>query len=235
MNSNQEDISPKGRIIKCIVSAFVGMVIGLVISEVVANSLIEISITYVFSIVFGIAFILLGLALCWRIWKAVQETGKRLFLMFFALLVFISGIFSFLLETQVDNISVAGKIPMYAVVGISLSFALTFSLTEFLNLGLCDKCCNTDFESNPLIGTPKQIYILFVGAIVMGALFGIMFGTIDVENDTPSHAKFKANLLYSIPVGAGIGGLLGFINEWIRSAPRKYVVWSQDKTSYSQI
>jgi len=69
----------------------------------------------------------------------------------------------------------------------------------------------------------------------MGALFGIMFGTIDVENDTPSHAKFKANLLYSIPVGAGIGGLLGFINEWIRSAPRKYVVWSQDKTSYSQI
>lgn len=48
----------------------------------------------------------------------------------------------------------------YAVLGIALSFALTFSLTEFLNIGLCDKCCNTDFENNPLIGDKKQVEIV---------------------------------------------------------------------------
>ncbi len=71
----------------------------------------------------------------------------------------------------------------------------------------------------------------------MGAIFGIMFGTIDVENDDPSHTKFFHNLYYSLPVGAIIGGALGCINEYIRSAPRTYVVWSgaNDKASYNQI
>lgn len=93
------DDSPRSRILKCLASASVGMVIGVVIAEVIANSLIEISLTYVFAIVrkvlllnslgkiFGITFLLLGVALSWRIWKSVQETSKRIFLLAFALLV----------------------------------------------------------------------------------------------------------------------------------------------------
>jgi len=227
-----EEGSSRTRIAKCIASMFAGALIGLVIAEVVANSLIEISFTFVFSIVFGIAFILLGIALCWRIWKSVPETSKRMFLMFFALLIFASGIFSFFLEKNLVNISPAGKVPMYAILGISLSFALTFSLTEFINLGLCDKCCNTDFENNPLIGSKNQIFLIFSGAIVMGGIFGVLFGTIDVENDDSRHTKFKENLYWSIPLGTIVGGFLGFANQWLRSSPREYYSWeSQERRS----
>jgi hypothetical protein len=55
-----------------------------------------------------------------------------------------------------------------------------------------------------------------------------MFGTIDVENDDSNHTKFKENLLYGIPVGAIIGGALGFINQYIRGAPRQYYVFQQN-------
>jgi len=213
------------RWIKCVVSMFVGMVIGVIIAEVVANSLIEISLTPVFAIVFGIAFLLLGIALSWRIWKSVPEFSKRMFMLFFAFLVFLSGIFSFVLEKGWTNISDGAKVPMYAVLGISLSFALTFSLTEFINLGLCDKCCNTDFETHPLIGTKKQIFTIFSGSIVMGCIFGILFGTIDVEDDDSRHTRFKENLLWSIPIGAVVGGVLGFFNQYVRSSPRQYYSW----------
>jgi len=219
------------RICKCIGSLLVGTIIGIVIAEVVANSLIEISITLVFSIVFGVAFILLGLALTWRIWNSVTDSSKRGFMLLFAVLVFISGIFSFLLDEDVVSIPAKAKIPMYGIIGISLSFALTFSLTEFINLGLCDKCCRTDFEANPLIGSKTQIYVIFAGSIVMGAVFGILFGSIDVENDDARHSRFKENLIWSIPLGGIVGGLLGFINQWIRSTPRQYLTFQESNPS----
>jgi uncharacterized membrane protein len=223
------------RWVKCVVSMFVGMVIGVIIAEVVANSLIEISLTPVFSIVFGIAFLLLGVALSWRIWKSVSEPSKKYFMLSFAFLVFLSGIFSFFLEKGWVNISVGAKVPMYAVLGVSLSFALTFSLTEFINLGLCDKCCNTDFETHPLIGSKKQIFLIFSGSIFMGCIFGVLFGTIDVENDDSRHTKFKENLLWSIPLGAVIGGLLGFFNQYLRSSPKQYYTWDQNSEKHENI
>jgi len=233
-----EDSDSTGkRIARCagsmFVGLFVGLFIGVVIAEVVANSLIEISVTPVFSIVFGIAFILLGIALVWRVWKSVSEPSKRIFMIMFAVLVFVSGIFSFVLEERWVSMSAAGKIPMYAVIGVSLSFALTFSLTEFINLGLCDKCCETDFENNPLIGTKKQIFMIFAGSIIMGLIFGVLFGVIDVENDDPQHTKFKENLIWSIPIGGILGGILGFMNQWIRSSPQEFLTWGASPVTSS--
>lgn len=46
----------------------------------------------------------------------------------------------------------------YGVVGLSLAFALSFSFTEFITMGLCDKCCKTDFENHPIISKKKQVH-----------------------------------------------------------------------------
>ena len=156
-------------------------------------------------------------------------------MLFFAALVFLSGIFSFLLEVNNTHISPGGKVPLYMIVAVSLSFALTYSLTEFINLGLCDRCCDTNFEENPLIGSPKQIYGIFIGSVVMGSIFGIMFGSIDVEDDGARHTRFKESLLLSIPVGSILGGCLGFYNQWLRGVPVQYSPLAASHTSHENI
>ena len=50
----------------------------------------------------------------------------------------------------------------YAVVGLSLAFALSFTFTEFINMGLCDRCCKTNFEDDPIIATKKQVSTLIL-------------------------------------------------------------------------
>jgi len=216
------------RIAKCLLSAFIAALFGVVVAEVVANSLVEISITPVFSVVFGAAFVLLGVSLVYRAFTSLNESSKRGFMIFFALLVFASGLFSFLLQKEWVHMESKPKSIMYAVVGLSLAFSLSFSFTEFINMGLCDKCCSTDFENNPIISTKSQIILIFVGTTLMGALHGLMFGLIDVENDDERHDKFTENLLWSLPLGATVGAVIGFLNQWIRSTPESsgYAQWS---------
>jgi len=174
--------------------------------------------------IFGISFLLLGAALIWRIIKTVEDTLSRNIFLGFSALVILSGIFCFVVEVSWTHLSVTAKIPLYACLGISLSFALTFSFTEMINLGLCDKCCNTHFEDNPLISNRKQVIIIFSGAIFLGSIFGILFGSIDVEDDDSRRSKLKENLIWSIPIGAIIGGLISFLNQWMRTLSREYVV-----------
>jgi len=220
-----EDSTGK-RVGKVILSAFLSGLFGVLIAEVVANSLVEISITPVFSIVFGSAFFILGAAIVYRVFSSLTENDKRTIMIIFALLVFASSAFSFLLEKDWVSLSPMAKVPMYAVVGLSLAFALTFSFTEFINMGLCDRCCKTDFENNPVIGSKKQIFLIFAGAIVMGGTLGVMFGVIDVENDDKFHEKFTKNLILSLPLGFVVGAIIGGINQIMRGSPQLYTQWT---------
>jgi len=227
MNDWGSDDSCGKRLGKVILSAFLSGLFGVLIAEVVANSLVEISITPVFSIVFGSAFFILGAAIVYRVFASLSENDKRTIMIVFALLVFASSAFSFLLEKDWVDLPSAAKIPMYAVVGLSLSFALTFSFTEFINMGICDRCCKTDFENNPVIGSKKQIFLIFAGAIVMGSVLGIMFGVIDVENDDMLHKKFNENLILSLPLGFVVGAIIGGVNQIMRSASTQlYTQWT---------
>lgn len=207
---------------KVVLSALLAGLFGVLVAEVVANSLVEISITPVFSIVFGVAFFILGVAILYRVLTSLSEQDTRSIMIGFSVLVFLSSACSFLLERDWVPVPVVAKIPMYAIVGLSLSFALTFSFTEFINMGLCDRCCRTDFENKPIIGTKKQIFLIFAGAIVMGSVLGVLFGVIDVENDDALHERFNRNLILSLPLGFVLGAIVGAINQVIRGAPDVY-------------
>jgi len=50
----------------------------------------------------------------------------------------------------------------------------------------------------------------------MGAAFGLMFGLIDVEDDSPSHMKLEDNTIWGIPLGFVVGAVFGVVNEWYR-------------------
>eukprot|EP01122_Echinamoeba_exundans_P013943 TRINITY_DN61_c0_g1_i1.p2 TRINITY_DN61_c0_g1~~TRINITY_DN61_c0_g1_i1.p2 ORF type:complete len:259 (+),score=43.22 TRINITY_DN61_c0_g1_i1:29-778(+) len=212
-----EPLSTRDKALRVALSSLIGAVIGVVIAEVVANSLIEISLTYAFAIIFGVAFILLGIVLGWRIWTGIEDPIRRWFLMGLALMVFVSGICCFFLqENWFSQISPGAKVPMYALLGISLAFSLAFSLTEFVNLGVCDTCCSTNFRENPLLANKIQVFVIFGGTMIMGMVFGLMFGLMDVEDDNAAHPKLRQNLITSLILGSVLGTLIGFVNEWLR-------------------
>jgi hypothetical protein len=209
------------RVLRCSLSSGVGMLCGMMQAEVVANSLIEVAATRAFAIVFAIAFVLLGLALLWRAWMARAERVKFVLLGAFALLVVSSGIACFFVTNSlVAGLSVGGKVPLFMLLGISLSFALTFCFTELVNANLCARCCvskdSPDANGLNVIASRKQLAVIFSAALLMGALYGILFGSLDVEMASPAHNRFQTLLIASLPVGAVIGGIVGALNQWFR-------------------
>jgi hypothetical protein len=108
------------------------------------------------------------------------------------------------------------KIPLYAALGMSFAFSLTFSFSELMAIAPCDRCCGTNLEANPVFGTAKQIFALFATTLSMGAAFGFMFGLTDVEDDGFHADHFRTNAIISVPLGVGLGGSFGAINQWWR-------------------
>eukprot|EP01112_Ceratiomyxa_fruticulosa_P017730 TRINITY_DN5586_c0_g1_i1.p1 TRINITY_DN5586_c0_g1~~TRINITY_DN5586_c0_g1_i1.p1 ORF type:complete len:227 (-),score=5.14 TRINITY_DN5586_c0_g1_i1:272-952(-) len=201
-------------IVYCFLSAFASSLYGMCVGIIVSNSLVEISNTVIFSIIFGVAFFLLGGAIMYRSLRSIESKPNRTYLLIFSTLVIISGIFCFLLQQSWLKFSYVVKIPMYASIGLSLSFAMAFLLVEILNVGLCDKCSGTDFQSTPVVGTKKQVLMIFAGSLIMGIIFGVLFGTIDVESKVQ---LFNKIIILSLPIGASLGFVFGFTNQWIRN------------------
>merc|ERR1711916_323094 len=72
--------------------------------------------------------------------------------------------------------------------------------------------------SKPLIESNAQVYMILSFALVMGGVFGFIFGVLDVEDSTSYQIKLA--LLreehYCYPIGAFLGAIAGFMNEYIR-------------------
>jgi hypothetical protein len=58
---------------------------------------------------------------------------------------------------------------------------LTFCITEALNAELCQCGCAVDRDAPAILASAKQVMIIFIGALAMGAIYGILFGSLDVE------------------------------------------------------
>lgn len=189
-----------------IASACVGGVFGAIISVVVNNALIEISITPFFASIFGLVLVLLGSLMIWRkLWEEHQYPLTRILVLAFSTLVLCSGVSCFLLEKDwFKTISPRAKVPMYMMLGVSLCFAVSFSLVDLLNL-YSDRCSPYASSGTPLVSSPPQIFLVLAGAVSMGAAFGLMFGAMDVEDDDASHRKLRTEERASLPIGFVLG------------------------------
>mmetsp|Transcript_48352 Transcript_48352/g.144375 ORF Transcript_48352/g.144375 Transcript_48352/m.144375 type:complete len:233 (-) Transcript_48352:37-735(-) len=203
------------------ISGFVGVLLGIIISLIVNCTLVEISISSFFSLYFGILFVVVGGIILWRIFSQEAEDGmgstaKRKPLAAFALLIILSGLICFTLEQQwYHGMSPLMKVPLYVILGTSVAFALTFSVVDLVNyiLGFLQVSI-----AKPFVESASQVYMVLTTALVMGGLFGLIFGIMDVEDEVSY--KIRLALLreerYCYPVGAILGGLVGFGNEYIR-------------------
>eukprot|EP00966_Prymnesium_polylepis_P264505 6110769-Prymnesium_polylepis.1 len=80
------------------------------------------------------------------------------------------------------------KVPMYMALGVSLCFAVSFSVVDLINL-YADRCGQSRM---PLVSSSAQIFLVLAGAVAMGAAFGLIFGVMDVEDDISRRAAAVA-------------------------------------------
>ena len=198
---------------------------GVVMEYMVNASLMEISINPMFSASFGICFIALGVIIGWRVWVPDAESPDRSSLLkqltgCFAVMVVATGIFCFFLDKYWFSALPPGcKIPMYACLGSSITYALCFAVTDMLNQGVNEcRCCHRGEEGavTRLVSTPMQLWSLMGIGMISGGFYGYLFGVIDVEDDDAFHDKFKEQELFSIPLGLVLGGIAGWANDKYR-------------------
>lgn len=106
------------------------------------------------------------------------------------------------------------KIPLYGILGISVSYALTFAVVDLVNytfayFALCE---HTAIENT------EQIVAVISFSAFMGMVFGVIFGVMDYEDSVVYHHKLNLmkEELYCYPIGACIGMMSGAVNEYLR-------------------
>ena len=107
------------------------------------------------------------------------------------------------------------KIPFFALLGISFAFIIIFLFADCLNY--CAITCPRA-QSTPIIDSNHQVYLLAGTAAIMGLLYGLIFGVMDVEDATMHRLAMLAmkDESYCYPIGIFIGFLAGLGNEFLR-------------------
>uniref|UniRef100_A0A6B2LHD4 Uncharacterized protein n=1 Tax=Arcella intermedia TaxID=1963864 RepID=A0A6B2LHD4_9EUKA len=213
------------------VSGAIGGFGGMVLAGIILFSLFEITTTIAFSIIFGIGFLILGLALGWRIFKTIEGNLKKSVLMLLAMMVFASGICSFFInKTWFPDIQNGGRAVMTGLVGLSFSFSVTFIFTELLSIGPCERCCN---QSNPIFSSPKQIFGLFVVGLILGVVSGVIFG-VTYSSELDGKMNIEDDAVISLPLAVVAGFLYGCFNQWWRMREAYQKIEEQKKYQSQQ-
>ena len=179
---------------------------------------------------FGLLFLFIGGALLWRVNTILRATTSRSAtqLYVFGGLVVVSGISCFLLDEQLFRVSSVLKIPLYTMLGTSVTFAFAFSIVDLMNVSYVAfggaPCCSSrrSGDERPgvgLIETAGQINLLLFVSAFLGCIFGFAFGLLDVEDKRGAelrHTLWADELYFCYPVGALAGGLTGWVNNKLR-------------------
>jgi hypothetical protein len=135
---------------------------------------------------FGFLFLLIGSIIGYRVWTG--DHPKPYLLAGFSFLILLSGLLCFILEEDwFIHMSPTSKIPVYSLLGMSVCFALLFSLIDVINY--CTTLCWPPEQTRPLINTEAQIYLVVATAVSMGLSFGFVFALFDVEDEKLSNIK----------------------------------------------
>eukprot|EP01006_Ploeotia_vitrea_P062257 TRINITY_DN809_c0_g1_i1.p2 TRINITY_DN809_c0_g1~~TRINITY_DN809_c0_g1_i1.p2 ORF type:complete len:258 (-),score=130.22 TRINITY_DN809_c0_g1_i1:84-791(-) len=202
------------------VAAAFGAAIGMVVSFTVNCTLVEISINGFFAVYFGVLFILIASLILWRV--KTGDHPKPWLLIAFSGLVLMSGLLCFVLEKNwFMSMAPGWKVPLYSMLGIAVTFALLFSIIDLINY--CCGLCQGD-DSKPLVETESQVYLVVATAVVMGFVFGLIFGLLDIEDEKLTHLRIALMREQSIcyPIGAVLGAISAALNQWFREQPEQY-------------
>ena len=162
---------------------------------------------------FGTLFILIGALVFWKIFCSGTSVARKGLLTVFAGFVLISGFLCFVLDTRLFKWSPAVKVPLYAILGMAVCFALVFSSIDLLNWCL-GACCGTS-SGGGLVENGKQVLLVLSMSTLMGASFGLIFGMLDVEDFVGLQLRdaLVREEQKCIPVGIVLGAVAALLNE----------------------
>ena len=218
-----------GMKVSAAISTIVGAILGVVISLIVNSTLIEISVSPFFSLYFGVLFVSVGAIILWRINTITayqnlsdEEFTRKKQLTFFSIMIIASGILCFLLERHwFVGLHYLAKVPLYSILGVSVAFALCFAIVDVLNYTVGFAQISL---ARPLVESPNQVFLVLASSLIMGGIFGTIFGLMDIEDQ--AEYTIKLSLMkeehYCYPVGLLFGGLAGFGNEVLRQSSDEY-------------
>merc|ERR1711934_865340 len=201
-----------------IIAAFIGSLVGMLIAFLVICTLVEISLSYFEAVLFGCILVLLGGFILARTMCATDQPERlyRIILGGFAVLVVLSGLCCFALqEDWHKNMTVHQKIPIYFLLGTTLSFSIIFGMGDIVNI--CGTRC-TGEDDVPIFHSNAQIYLVVIAAVVMGAAEGLIFGCLDAEDDMYLHDQFLKTRQTCVPLGGVTGAVVGILNQMFRHA-----------------
>tara|TARA_B110001452_G_scaffold168821_1_gene141090 strand:+ start:273 stop:1112 length:840 start_codon:yes stop_codon:yes gene_type:complete len=224
--------------------AVTGSLLGCIVSLTVNNAMFEVSAVPYFAIVIGLVLMMLGGTMAQR---AVQEDHEQLWTRTikggWAAIVLLAGLSCFALERRWE---VAGNmrgstVPMYMLLGAALSFTVSISLVDLIHMcsGVWEKMAPS--LAPPMMDSPQQMIAGFVGAVTMGASFGLVFAHHDVVDARNQMERLRQEQRASLPVGilfgAGIGAAIAFLggegnatgSEANANRPREYF-WTRIAT-----
>ncbi len=194
---------PAGMWCSLLRSCIFGAVLGSLSSLMVNSALVEVSLSPFFATSFGLLFLTSAATVVWQL-QHESAAQNNMLLRCFALLNALSGVTCFLLERDWSlGLSPQRKVPLYALLGMCLAFSVNFSALDLL--------ARCDARSRPvLVRMEWQVRIVAITSVCTGALFGIAFGVLDVEDALIKSPAALRNALHRearicYPVGAASG------------------------------
>lgn len=201
-----------------VICTLVGGVIGTICSLIVNCALVEVSTSPFFTLYFAFTFLVIGFVILWRlnVSKTDEDSQQRKSLRYFGMMIIASGVVCFFLrQSWFIHSPLLLKVSIYTLLGVSISFALTFTIVDLVNYFI------SMFETSvarPMVESKSQVLVILVISCVMGAIFGFLFGFMRIEDETEYHIKLAVTKqeAKTWPLGAVLGCLSGFCNNYLR-------------------
>lgn len=146
----------------------------------------------------------------------IKQTKKNFFIIL-SVLVILSGFTSFILDhSWFLQLNYIYKTPVYSLLGVAICFTLCFMVIDIINY--LSNFLQNDY-SQPIISTYNQYSFILVISCVLGIIYGLIFGIMDLADLSKTYLKaaFIREQNYCIPIGLGFGCITGYMNEYIRN------------------
>jgi hypothetical protein len=182
-----------------------GGFLGLVVSFLVTTCLLSIFTSPAFAVYFGLSFAVLGAGILVRV-QTQPTSGRRIALSVFACLVMVSGVLCLALRPSWLG-STFVRILLSSLFASCNAFMVTFILVDVVALA------HDTYSATGLVDSSKQVWMLLLSAVVLGATLGIIYGAMDVQ----SLSALRLDVAVGLPVGVVMGAACGVYNEHLRN------------------